>query len=645
MKKNIQDLLNVARDMIEEGKISECLKHLNSLKPVKEYTEREKTLFYTLNSEIHWILFNFTKSYIMAKKGMRFANKINKCIEVVDAHLMMVKNLVIMGKNRESMDLLEESSEILINITQVSEKDRKRRMGLIIFLKVFNFYQLGETMKISEMFNESIDLLEKWNSKANLALAYAFYGNLYMINGESNKALKFLSKCQKICENNESPVYNLSKLLNFFGWGIVYFFKGELQLAVEYTKKVVSLARKSNNPIFLFMGLSNLGEMYQKLGEWEQAISYLKESLLIAEKTGRSTNIVILLSNFFDVYINMGDVTKAKQVFHKIEHYQAEEKENKKIYQIYRMCKAILMKMSKRTRDLGGAQLIFKDIAQEEVIQIDITQIAILNLCEMLLNEFKDTKNVEVIEEFSTFLKQLQNAAEKNHTYPILAETYLLEAKLSMINYDLKKARQHLTKAQQMAERYGLNRLAIKISNEHDKLLQNLEVWDQMKKENAPISERLEKLGINDQISTMLKKKPTETPEISPESPILLLIMANSGIPLYTKIFNNEWKISEDLFSGFLSAFNGFSNEIFSEGLDRANFGKFTILMTGMPPFMSCYVFEGQSFLAHQKFSKFNENIHESEQIWKKLNSANRTGQLIKDNASEGLEKLVKTIF
>ncbi len=190
-----------------------------------------------------------------------------------------------------------------------------------------------------------------------------------------------------------------------------------------------------------------------------------------------------------------------------------------------------------------------------------------------------------------------------------------------------------------------MNLLAIKISNEHDKLLQNLDVWDRMKKENVPISERLEKIDINDQILTMLKKKAAEIPETSPESPILLLIMANSGIPLYTKIFNKEWKINEELFSGFLSAFNSFSDEIFSEGLDRASFGKYTSLMTGMPPFMSCYVFEGQSFLAHQKFSKFNENVHESEQIWEKLTSSNRTGEVIRDDISAGLGKLVETIF
>jgi len=166
-----------------------------------------------------------------------------------------------------------------------------------------------------------------------------------------------------------------------------------------------------------------------------------------------------------------------------------------------------------------------------------------------------------------------------------------------------------------------------------------------MKEKNVSIPERLEKIEINDQILRMLKKEPVEIPETTPESPIVLLIMANSGIPLYTKIFNKEWKFNEELFSGFLSAFNSFSDEIFSQGLDRANFGKYTILMTGMPPFMSCYVFEGQSFLAQQKFSKFNENLHESEQIWNKLTSSIRTGQIIKDNDSGGLGNLVKSIF
>ena len=645
MKKNTSDLLKVAHDMIEEGQILESLEYLNSLEPIDEYTDREKTVFYTLNSEIHEILFNYPKSYEMAEKGMMFAKKIEKGIEVVDALLTMGRTLLSIGKSKESMDLLEESYEILSNLTMISEKDRNQKLGRISAYKGANFFNLGETMKSIEMFKDSIDLLKIWDSKANLALVYAFFGNMYMLIGESNKALNNLSKSQEICENTESLAYNHPKLLLFIGMSIVYSVKGELQLALDYDKKAVSLSRKCGSQYYLFMTLSNLGGSYRRLGEWDHAIKSLKEALLLVENSGRMEMIIGILGNLFEVYINMGDLTKSKQIFRRIEHLHAEDKEHKLNNLVYRMSKATLMKMSKRTRDLGVAQDIFMKIAHEEVVQIEITQIAILNLCEMLLDEFEETKNIEVLDEFSPLLKRLQEAARKHHAYPKLAETYLLDAKLSMITFDLKKARHFLTLAQQIAQRYGLKMLAIKISNEHDKLLQNHEIWEQMKNENVSISERLEKSDINDQISTMLKKKQVESPKISPESPLCLLIMADSGIPLYTKIFNNEWQVEEDLFSGFLSAFNSFSDEIFSEGLDRANFGKYTILMNDMHPFMTCYVFEGQSFLALQKFSKFNENIKESKQIWEILTSAKRIGKIIKGNNSEMLGNIIKSIF
>ncbi len=644
-KKKIQNSLNLAHDMFEEGKLSESLEILNSLEPVNNFSKNQKAMFYTLKTKIHLYLGNYPKAYEMADLGMHFANKIEKCIEVVDIFLNMAFILEILGKKMESMNLLNESSEILQNLTKISEKDRKSRMGLIHLYKGQNFFHLGEMVNCFDELKNAIDLLEKWGPQLNIAIAYAFYGGMHRNIGEDNKALLFISKSQKICEINESIQFFHPKLLNNMISGVIYANRGELQLAVEYTKKVVSLGRKFNNPSFIMEGLNNLGSFYRELGEWDQAIKCIKEALTIADNMENLPYLIGFSDSLFQVYINMGDITAAKQIFQKIEQYLDKEKENKKLNLIYQIDKAILMKMSKRTRDLGVAQEIFKNIIQEEVIGIELTQIAILNLCEMLLDEYKETKNAEALDEFSSLLKQLQEASGKQHSYKLVAETYLLEAKLSLINFNLKKTRQSLTKAQKIAERYGLGLLVIKISNEHDKLLQNLEVWDKMKQENVPISERLEKLDINDQISTMLKKKPVEIPETSPESPILLIIMAKSGIPIYTKIFDKEWEISEDLFSGFLSAFNGFTNEIFSEGLDRANFGKFTILMTGMPPFMSCYVFKGQSFLAHQKFSKFNENIHESEQIWKKLNSADRTGLVIKDNAGEGLGKLVKTIF
>ena len=550
-----------------------------------------------------------------------------------------------MGRNKNVMDLLDESVEILTHLTGISNKDHEQRKGLIYLYKGVAFLHMGETVLAVENLEKSINLLEKWGSPANLAQAYSAYGNSKRTMGDYGQAFNFLSKSQEICENKASPQFNSPKLLNLLGIGVIYWNRGELHLALEYTKKKVSLARKLNNPTFILMGLNNLGLIYQEMGEWDKAIEVFEDSLTLTERMGHALSTLFTLSNFLEIYINKGDIPAAQRIFHKIEQYQAKGKENKYQNLMYQYNKALLLKTSKRTRDLGTAQDIFENIAHEEVINFGVTQGALLHLCEMLLVEFKGTKNVEAAGEFSSLLKRLQDTAEKHHSYPMLAETFVLEAELSMIHFDLKKARHSLTQAQKIAEQYELSRLAIKISNKHDVLLQNLEEWNQMKKENASISERLEKIAINDQISTMLKKKQEKIPDTSPEMPILLIIMASSGLPLYTRTFSNEWTFSEGIFSGFLSAFNSFSDQIFSEGLDRANFGKYTILMTDLAPFMTCYVFEGKSFLARQKFAQFNKRIHDSKPIWKTLTSANRTGQIIQDIAGEGLGLVVTTIF
>lgn len=59
------------------------------------------------------------------------------------------------------------------------------------------------------------------------------------------------------------------------------------------------------------------------------------------------------------------------------------------------------------------------------------------------------------------------------------------------------------------------------------------------------------------------------------------------------------------IIGGYLTAINQFGDEIFSEGLDRAKYGEYTVLMKSVDPFLVCYLFKGQSFLAKQKLAYF----------------------------------------
>ena len=66
---------------------------------------------------------------------------------------------------------------------------------------------------------------------------------------------------------------------------------------------------------------------------------------------------------------------------------------------------------------------------------------------------------------------------------------------------------------------------------------------------------------------------------------MLLLIILEGGVLVFSYSFTDEWKRDSELFGSFLSAFTSFSDEYFSEELDRAKFGHYTVFMKAIAKF------------------------------------------------------------
>ena len=143
----------------------------------------------------------------------------------------------------------------------------------------------------------------------------------------------------------------------------------------------------------------------------------------------------------------------------------------KRINFMYLLDKALVLKTSPRARNRSEAEEILKQILEDEDLNFEFILKALTNLCELLLTELRMTNDLGVLEEINPLITRLLNIAEKSGSYSILCETHLLQAKLSLLTFDIKKAQRFLIQAQQIAEKFGLKLLAIKISNEHDDLL------------------------------------------------------------------------------------------------------------------------------------------------------------------------------
>lgn len=94
-----------------------------------------------------------------------------------------------------------------------------------------------------------------------------------------------------------------------------------------------------------------------------------------------------------------------------------------------------------------------------------------------------------------------------------------------------------------------------------------------------------------------------------------------------------------------MSAFNTFSDEIFSKSIDRIKVSDNIILINPIESFLACYVIKGQSYPALQKLNRFSDTIKDTTEIWEALNRAVKTSEMLELDNPPSLGIVVAEIF
>ncbi|MFX1251755.1 MAG: hypothetical protein ACFFCZ_09120, partial [Promethearchaeota archaeon] len=129
------------------------------------------------------------------------------------------------------------------------------------------------------------------------------------------------------------------------------------------------------------------------------------------------------------------------------------------------------------------------------------------------------------------------------------------------------------------------------------------------------------------------------------EKPIMFLILSGSGLCRFSKTFLPESEVNDQLIGGFLTAIQGFSSEIFAQSIDRVKMEKYTLLMKSEEPFLMCYVFQGQSYTAQQKLSRFTNNIMNAISMWQALKEIEKKGCPLTDEIKNYLDTTLTNTF
>ncbi len=603
------------------------------------------------------------------------------CLTKLKVNIAFSDILYYLGKFKEGLEKILTGEKFLLELPGEETAECKPELASLYKVKGKILEKLGKEDQSRECYQNSLDLFQEINDQSgiasilnNLGIIYRKQGNLkialdyyhrslairrtldnnldivaslnnigiiYMYQGHFDQALTHYQDALTILQEEDHKQY-LAAIHN--NLGNIYFDKGELNDAFIHYQACIDLWGELGHQQYNAYGLNHLGKIYRRKGELEEALSYYQQALELLRSIGNQLDISITLFDLISTSIDKNDHDLVQKYLEELKSINKQES-NKIIDQRYRLANALRLKNDPRLRMRSKAEEMLKQVITEEIIDHEITEYAMLNLCELFIENLRLTNDKAVLKDVEQLIIRLLEVAKQQNSHWLIAESYFLRAKLFLLELNLDKAREFLGQAQIMAEEKGMKNLAIKISHEHDFLLQEIPKFHELSEKDAPLAERLEFAKLDHLINRLTRMRLLDLPELKEEEPVLVIIMAENGLSLYSKPFLPEGEINPQLFGGFLSAIHSFSEAVFSRSLDRALLGEYTLVMKSEEPLLMCYICKGQAFSALQKLNHFIQQTTRSEKDWSALTEGSRTGKTLESTQQNSLNDLVLSIF
>ncbi|TFF87740.1 MAG: tetratricopeptide repeat protein [Promethearchaeota archaeon] len=598
--------------LIDAGNYDKAYKFLNSLN-FENFEENTQLILYRFMSFALRKLSRNKESIAIADLGFKKSNEIGNILLAVDFLNLQIISYIWMYRLRKASKLINKVTNLLSTIKEKDSEDFKKRFATIVQRKGALNWLNGNVNMAVELCEESLKIQEELGNEEGIMECLLIIGLCYTsLRTRLDEAIEYAQRCQSLAvEINDKETL----LMNQNTLGKIFSLKGLYNKALYYLNQALSIAENLKRKLIISAIFNNIAIIYHHKGEFDKAISTFEKALVLAQEIKNKVTQCIICGNLEEVYLLKGDINQSKFYFLELEKIYNEKSDNKKIEYVYRINKALLLKENKRIHDTAEAEQILKELVQEEDLQADTLIQALILLCDLLMEEIYQTENLEIVEEIKPYINQLIKISKLSNSYWVVAETYTLLAKLKLLDSNFKEAKKLLKRAQNIADNKGMHLLGVKISAEHDKLLNQLNLWKRMGIENITLKQRLKFADMNDQIERLIWKRDLSSIKPSEEDPILLLVLAKGGTPVLSHIFTEEWSHDDDLVGGFLSALDSFIGELFSEGLDRAVFGKYMVIVKSFNSFSIFYLFKGQSYMATKRLDKFVENIVNSKEL------------------------------
>ncbi len=168
----------------------------------------------------------------------------------------------------------------------------------------------GDYLKSIEAYQKALQIQLQTNQYYGISTSYNNIALLYMDLDDLAKAEEFLLKSKEYIEKYSKSSYSLGDYYTNFG--VLEELRNNLNSALKYHLKALSIYRNLNEPSLILLSYTNLGEVYTNLGEYELAKNYLTEAQQMALDLNEPISLVYVDISLAELYIKKQNFKKAK---------------------------------------------------------------------------------------------------------------------------------------------------------------------------------------------------------------------------------------------------------------------------------------------------------------------------------------------
>jgi tetratricopeptide (TPR) repeat protein len=681
----IQYMILKSKLLIKLGQYDECLSLVNEVlkKIIQEWDIYCKIDFLLQKAEALEQLADFDEELKVINKIEELISEVEIQPDKIDnwlGQLHKLKGWYNVNKTNfdEAYDHLKLSQEIFERIND------KENMAQVIVLLGSLHLRRGERDKGLSHYQKNLKIREEIGNQEDIALALRYIGVYYSFIRDFTEALSYYDRSLPVLERSENKrhqgnLYNslgltyyhlgdINKASEFYELALFYLqqvgsklqiayllsnigsveqLRGNLSKALEAHLQCLKIFDEVNSIQNIGAQLLYIGRTYMRMGEHKKALSFLNQALEYRRKTRNNSFIANGLYALISYYTFTNNLEEAKKHFLELQQINKLEVDPL-IEQRTKIAEALILKLDNRSKSRVRAEELLEQVIDMELIDFNMYLEAMLNLCELFVIEIKLTGNKEVLKEIRVLLEKLFVIAMQQQSFWVLAQVHWIQAHLALIDWDINKAQKSLTEAQIIAEEKGFSHLAKRISQEFDKTLDQMDLWEQLRENNASIIERIEVTQLDDLLGK-LKQQIFNLDDLPAEQPVMLLILTQTGLPIFNKNFvPSKFSKDESLLSGFISSINTFFKEVFetSGSIERIKHHDLTVLLKPVESVLFCYVFKGQSYSAIKKLEEFVLQLQEKRKdAWSALLEQIETTVPLEKRIARILEKDISKIF